>query len=147
MYISDSEDLQLYLEWPKKTSFVFHLVNLTGSLNPDFARMQIWFSKVSNDFNAVQNGVPYPHFALQLTRMPYSSSVLVSKKIRFTSPLPVFLKHSQIDFSKASNSISHHQTSIFPENCQICLVGGLGGLGYLRGSRGLSARRARRTPN
>ena len=77
-----------------------------------------------------------------------------SQKIRITSVLAVFLKLGQMDFSKASNSISHHLTSIFPENCQICWVGrvgglvglgGLGGLGYLHGSRGLSAQRARRT--
>ena len=80
--------------------------------------------------------------------IPALSSVLVSQKIRITSPLPVFLKHGQMDFSKASNSISHQLTLIFPENCQIFLGGlvGLGGwVGYLRGSRGLSARRARRT--
>ena len=89
---------------------------------------------------------------LQTTRMPYSCTVLLllclSQKIRITSVLAVFLKLGQMDFSKASNSISHHLTSIFPENCQICWVGGLvglGGLGYLRGSCGLSARRARRT--
>ena len=77
--------------------------------------------------------------------IPALSSVLVSQKIRITSPLPVFLKHGQMDFSKASNSISHQLTLIFPENCQIFL-GGLGGwVGYLRGSRGLSGRRARRT--
>ena len=46
-------------------------------------------------------------------------SVLVSQKIWFTSLLAVFLKHGQMDFSKASNSISHHLSSIFPENCQI----------------------------
>ena len=93
--------------------------------------------------------------------MPYSctssSSVLVTK-IRVTSLLAVFLKHGQLDFSKASNSISQHLTSIFPENCQIFKffgwvglvsqvgqVGWLGRLGYLRGSRGLSAGWARRT--
>ena len=74
-----------------------------------------------------------------------SSSVCLSQKIRITSVLAVFLKLGQMDFSKASNSISHHLTSIFPENCQICWVGRVGGLGYLRGSRGLNARRARRT--
>ena len=42
---------------------------------------------------------------------PLSSS---SQKIRITSPLAVFLKLGQMDFSKASNSISHHLTSIFP---------------------------------
>ena len=62
--------------------------------------------------------------------IPALSSVLVSQKIRITSPLPVFLKHGQMDFSKASNSISHQLTLIFPENCQIFLAGsgGLGGL-------------------
>ena len=38
-----------------------------------------------------------------------------------------------MDFSKASNSISHHLTSILPENCQIFgwvgLVGLIGRLG------------------
>ena len=47
--------------------------------------------------------------------MPFSSSVLVSQIIRFTSLLTVFLKLGQMDFSKASNSISHHPTSIFPK--------------------------------
>ena len=69
-------------------------------------------------------------FMNQPTRMPYSSSVLLcplSQKIWITSPVAVFLKHGQMDFSKSSNSISHHLTSIFPENCQI--LGGLGGSG------------------
>ena len=90
--------------------------------------------------------------------------------IRVTSFLTVFLKHGQMDFSKASNSISHHLTSIFPENCQIfsfcwvglvglvgrvrrvgqsSVLGGTGGwvgcVGYLHGSRGLSTQRARST--
>ena len=67
--------------------------------------------------------------------IPALSSVLVSQKIRITSPLPVFLKHGQMDFSKASNSISHQLTLIFPENCQIFL----GGLGWLVGLGGLPA--------
>ena len=48
------------------------------------------------------------------TRMP-NSSVRVTK-IRITSPLTVFLKHGQLDVSKASDSISDSLTSIFPEN-------------------------------
>ena len=67
--------------------------------------------------------------------IPALSSVLVSQKIRITSPLPVFLKHGQMDFSKASNSISHQLTLIFPENCQIFL-GGSGGFGWLVGLGG-----------
>ena len=39
----------------------------------------------------------------------------LSQKIRITSPVAVFLKHGQMDLSKASNSISHHLTSIFPK--------------------------------
>ena len=52
----------------------------------------------------------------QLTRMPYSLSVLLclSQKIRINSVLAVFLKLGQMDFSTASNCISHHLTSIFP---------------------------------
>ena len=50
--------------------------------------------------------------------IPAPSSVLLlcplSQKIRITSVLAVFLKLGQMDFSKASNSISHHLTSIFP---------------------------------
>ena len=52
-------------------------------------------------------------------------------KIRITFPLAVFLKHGQLDFSKASNSISHHLTSIFP--CRVGWVGLLGGLCQLGG--------------
>ena len=40
-----------------------------------------------------------------------------------------------MDFSKASNSIFHHLTSIFPENCQIssfCWVGLVGLVGRVR---------------
>ena len=33
--------------------------------------------------------------------------------------LTVFLKHGQMDFSKAFNSISHHLTPIFPENVNV----------------------------
>ena len=70
-------------------------------------------------------------------------------KIRITSVLAVFLKLGQMDFSKASNSISHHLTLVFPENCRIFRffgwVGGDKRVDYLRGSHGLSARRARRT--
>ena len=40
-----------------------------------------------------------------------------------------------MDFSKASNSISHQLTLIFPESCQIFL-GGSGGLGWLVGLGG-----------
>ena len=67
--------------------------------------------------------------------MPYScisSSILcLSQKIRITTVLAVFLKLGQMDFSKASNSISRHLTSIFPENRQICWVGWLGWLGWV----------------
>ena len=90
-------------------------------------------------------------FAIKLLECPIPALSSSSQKIQITSVLAVFLKLGQMDFSKASNSISHHLTPIFPENCQICWVGrvgglvGLSGLGYLRGSRGLSARRARRT--
>ena len=66
--------------------------------------------------------------------MPYSCTVLLcplSQKIRITSPVAVFLKHGQMDLSKASNSISHHLTSIFPENCQIFWVGWVGGVGQV----------------
>ena len=47
---------------------------------------------------------------------PLSSS---SQKIRITPLLTVFLKHGQMDFSKASNSISHRPTSIFPKKMMI----------------------------
>ena len=36
-----------------------------------------------------------------------------------TSPVTVFLKHGQLDLSKASDSISHQLTSIFSEDFQI----------------------------
>ena len=36
-----------------------------------------------------------------------------------TSPVTVFLKHGQLDLSKASDSISHQLTSIFSETFQI----------------------------
>ena len=50
----------------------------------------------------------------QLTRIPYSSVpvLCLSQKIRITSVLAVFLKHGQTDFSRASNSISHHLTEL-----------------------------------
>ena len=71
----------------------------------------------------------------QLTRMPYSSVLLLcplSQKIRITSVLAVFLKHGQMDFSRASNSISHHLTSIFPENYQIFrFFGWVGWVGWV----------------
>ena len=51
--------------------------------------------------------------------IPALSVLCLSQKIRVTSLLTVFLKHGQMDFSKASNSISHHLTSIFSEKCQI----------------------------
>ena len=51
--------------------------------------------------------------------IPLSVCPLSVTKIRITSPVAVFLKHGQMDLSKASNSISHHLTLIFPENCQI----------------------------
>ena len=39
--------------------------------------------------------------------------VLCHKKIRTLSPLTVFLKYGQLDFSKASDSIFDHLTEIF----------------------------------
>ena len=36
--------------------------------------------------------------------------------LEYTSLLNEFLKYGQLDFSKASGSISDHLTSIFPEN-------------------------------
>ena len=53
--------------------------------------------------------------------------------------LHIFLKHGQMDFFKSSNSISHHLTSIFPENCQIFWVGSVGHLGYVGWVDGLPA--------
>ena len=50
--------------------------------------------------------------------MPNSSSVLSPlsvTKIRVIFSLTVFLKHGQMDLSKACNSISHHPTLIFPD--------------------------------
>ena len=47
--------------------------------------------------------------------IPLSVLVCVSQKIRVTSPLSVFLKQDQLDFSKASDNIFDHLTSIFPE--------------------------------
>ena len=95
------------------------------------------------------NTTQYKYNTIQIKLLecpiPPPPPLSVSQKIRVTSLLAVFHKHGHMDFSKTSNSISHHLTSIFPENCQICWVGRVGGLGYLRGSRGLSARRARRT--
>ena len=86
---------------------------------------------------------------IKLLECPIPAPLSVSQKIRVTSLLAVFLKHGHMDFSKASNSISRHLTSIFPENCQIFRffgwVGWVKRVDYLRGSCGLSARRARRT--
>ena len=69
--------------------------------------------------------------ANQTTRMPYSSVLLCLSvtKIRITSVVPLFLKLGQMDFSKASNSISHHPTSIFRikmSDFQIFWVGWVG---------------------
>ena len=51
------------------------------------------------------------------TRIRHSSSSSSSvTKIQIESPLTVFLKHSPLDFSKVSDSISDCVTSIFPEN-------------------------------
>ena len=61
------------------------------------ARIEIKFSQL------LECAIPPPAFPL-------------SQKIRMISPLTVFLKHFQLDFSKAYNIISDFLTSIFPEN-------------------------------
>ena len=59
-------------------------------------------------------------------------------KILISSPVTVFLNHGQLDLSKVSDSISHHLTSLFPENCQIFgWVGRSGGSGWVSGLGGL----------
>ena len=60
----------------------------------------------------------YHDLIYQTIRMYYMQFLLLlrRKKNRTLSPLPVFLKHGQRDFSKVSNSISDRLTPIFPEN-------------------------------
>ena len=53
---------------------------------------------------------------INLLECPIPPPPLSVTKIRVTSPLTVFLKHGQLDFSKASDSISNYLTLIFPEN-------------------------------
>ena len=50
------------------------------------------------------------HF--QLLEYAFPAQCHMSQKIRITSPLTVLLKHGQLDFSIASNSISHYLISI-----------------------------------
>ena len=46
----------------------------------------------------------------------YPTTKMRVTKIRITSPLTVFLKHGQLDFFKASDSISEYLTLIFPKS-------------------------------
>ena len=46
----------------------------------------------------------------------YPTTKMRVTKIRITSPLTVFLKHGQLDFFKASVSISEYLTLIFAKN-------------------------------
>ena len=50
----------------------------------------------------------------KISRAQYVQSIQLLD-LRVTSPLTVFLKYGQLDFSKAFDSISDHLISIFPE--------------------------------
>ena len=52
----------------------------------------------------------------KISRAQYVQSIQLLD-LRVTSPLTVFLKYGQLDFSKAFDSISDHLISIFPEIC------------------------------
>ena len=106
-----------------KILFVIGAKGIGSLVNRDLVRHT--FSKMDKDIFVSIFQIQYSIFH-PTTIMPYSSSVCpLSQKIRITSLLTVFLKHGQMDLSKASNSIFHHLTSIFPEKW----VGGLVGLG------------------
>lgn len=62
----------------------------------------------------------YWNKVIPTTKMRNSSSVIFSPilwpKFQFSSPLTVFLRYGQLNFSKASDSIYDHPTSSLPQN-------------------------------